>query len=64
MADALEKKIQVTLKRSTIGRPETQAVIARTLGLRKIGDVAIHTETPAIRGMVRKIIHLVQVKEV
>ena len=64
MAEALEKKIQVSLKRSTIGRPGTQAAIVRTLGLRKIGDVAIHDETPAIQGMIRKVIHLVEVKEV
>lgn len=54
-------KIKITLKRSFIGRQEAQRVIARTLGLNKIGDTAVHEDTPAIRGMISKIPHLVEV---
>ena len=56
-------KLQVTLKRSPIGRPASQGVIARTLGLRKLNDRVIHEDTPAIRGMIRKISHLLEVQE-
>lgn len=59
----MAKKIQVTLKRSTIGRPETQKVIVKTLGLRKLNQTVIHNDNPAIRGMVEKVSHLVEVKE-
>lgn len=54
-------KIKITLKRSFIGRQEAQRVIARSLGLNRIGDVAVHDDTPVIRGMVAKIPHLVEV---
>ncbi len=57
-------KLQITLKRSLIGRPEDQRVTVRTLGLRKIGQSVVHNDNPAIRGMVNKVIHLVEVKEV
>ncbi|WP_199616537.1 50S ribosomal protein L30 [Paenibacillus alkalitolerans] len=57
-------KLQITLKRSLIGRPEDQRVTVRTLGLRKMHQSVVHTDNPAIRGMVNKVIHLVEVKEV
>ena len=56
-------KLQITLKRSPIGRPAIQGVIARTLGLRKLNDRVIQDDTPAIRGMIRKVSHLLEVKE-
>ncbi len=59
----MAKKIQVTLKRSTIGRPETQKIVVKTLGLRKLNQTVIHNDNPAIRGMVEKVSHLVEVKE-
>jgi len=57
-------KLQITLKRSLIGRPEDQRVTVRTLGLRKMHQSVVHNDNPAIRGMVNKVIHLVDVKEV
>jgi len=57
-------KLQITLKRSLIGRPEDQRVTVRTLGLRKLHQTVVHDDNPAIRGMVNKVIHLVDVKEV
>lgn len=55
-------KISITLKNSTIGRPSGQGVIAKTLGLKKLGDTVVHEDTPAIRGMVNRISHLLEVK--
>ena len=57
-------RLKVTLKRSTIGRPEKQVQTVKGLGLRKIGQSRLLENTPAVRGMVKKVIHLVDVEEV
>lgn len=56
-------KIRIKLVRSLIGRPEKHRRIVRGLGLRRINQVVEREDTPAIRGMVRKIPHLVQILE-
>nr|WP_221434342.1 50S ribosomal protein L30 [Geomicrobium halophilum] len=56
--------MEITLKRSLIGRPEDQCVTVRTLGLRKLHHSVIQNDDPAIRGMVNKVSHLVNVKEI
>lgn len=58
------KKLEVTLKRSTIGSTERQKATVRGLGLRRIGGSRVLENTPAVRGMVKKVIHLVDVAEV
>jgi large subunit ribosomal protein L30 len=60
---ASAKKIRVTLVRSPIGYPEPQKRTVRALGLRRLHQVVEHPDTPAVRGMVGKVIHLVQVEE-
>jgi large subunit ribosomal protein L30 len=60
----MAKQLQITLKRSLIGRPETQRVTVRTLGLRKLQQSVIHQDNPAIRGMINQVKHLVEVVEV
>jgi large subunit ribosomal protein L30 len=60
----MSKQLQITLKRSLIGRPESQRVTVRTLGLRKLHQTVVHNDNPAIRGMVNQVSHLVEVKEV
>jgi len=60
----MAKKLQITLKRSLIGRPEKQKVIVKTLGLRKVNQTVVHNDNPAIRGMINKVDHLVNVEEV
>ena len=57
-------KISVTLVKSTIGRKDDQIVTVEALGLKKIRDTKIHPDNAAIRGMVTKVSHLVEVKEV
>ena len=57
-------KLKVTLKRSTIGSNKDQIATIRGLGLRKIRSTRTLDNTPAIRGMVKKVIHLVDVEEV
>jgi large subunit ribosomal protein L30 len=60
----MAKQLQITLKRSLIGRPETQRVTVKTLGLRKLHQTVTHNDNAAIRGMVNQVSHLVEVKEV
>lgn len=57
-------KLEITLKRSVIGRPETQRVTVRTLGLKKTNSTVVHNDSPAIRGMINKVSHLLQVTEI
>ena len=49
--------------RSAIGRPDRQRRVLRALGLRRIGHQREHEDAPAIRGMIRKVRHLVSVQE-
>lgn len=60
----MAKQLQITLKRSLIGRPEDQRATVKTLGLRKLHQTVVQQDNPAIRGMVTKVSHLVEVKEV
>lgn len=57
-------KLQITLVRSVIGRPETQRVTVKTLGLRKLNTTVVHNDNPAIRGMINKVSHLLSVTEI
>jgi large subunit ribosomal protein L30 len=56
-------KLKVVLKRSLIGSTKTQRAIVAGLGLKRPNQESILDNTPAIRGMVRKVIHLVDVQE-
>ncbi|AOR96497.1 50S ribosomal protein L30 [Bacillus subtilis] len=56
-------KLEITLKRSVIGRPEDQRVTVRTLGLKKTNQTVVHEDNAVIRGMINKVSHLVSVKE-
>jgi large subunit ribosomal protein L30 len=58
------KRLKVTLKHSAIGRPDTQLNQVKGLGLRKIGSTRVLENTPAVRGMIKKVLHLVDVEEV
>lgn len=58
------KKIQLELVRSVIGTPRWMRTIVRTLALRKMRDKRVVTDNGAIRGMVARVSHLVQITEV
>ncbi len=57
-----EQMLEITLKRSPIGRPKRHRITLATLGLTKMHKTVRHRDTPAIRGMVRQVAHLVDVK--
>ena len=56
-----KKTITVRYKRSTIGCPKDQIDTVRGLGLRRIRDERTLENPPAVRGMIKKVIHLVEV---
>jgi large subunit ribosomal protein L30 len=60
----MANQLQVTLKRSLIGRPEPQRATVRSLGLTKLHQTVVHQDNEQIRGMINKVNHLVEVKEV
>jgi large subunit ribosomal protein L30 len=55
-------KLKVTQVRSGIGRPQTQRLTLKGLGLGRMHRTAILNDTLAIRGMIRKVSHLVKVE--
>ncbi len=58
-----DKTVKVTLRRSLIGeKPKTRATV-RGLGLRKINQTVEQTDGPALRGMLAKVAHLVEVDD-
>lgn len=59
----MSKKLKITLTRSVIGRPESQRKVVESLGLRKLNQTVEHNDNPAVRGMIKKVSHLVTVEE-
>ena len=55
--------ITVRLKKSTISCNEKQKANVRGLGLRKTGTVKTLENTPCVRGMIKKVIHLLDIVE-
>jgi len=60
----MAKKLRVTQRRSAINRPQDQKDTIRRLGLHRINDTVLKEDRPEIRGMIQKVIHLVEVEEV
>lgn len=60
----MSKKLEITLTRSVIGRKEKQVKTVEALGLKKIRQSVVLEDTPAVRGMIDRVSHLVAVKEV
>lgn len=61
--ETTNKTLFVTLVRSPIGYTKDQKATVLALGLRRMHQTIEHKDTPALRGMIQKIIHLVQVEE-
>jgi len=56
-------KLKVKQIRSIIDRPERQKLTIKALGLGRPNWEKIHNDTPQIRGMINKVVHLVEVSE-
>lgn len=56
-------KLKITLVKSMIGRPEKQRRMLRGMGLTRLNQTVELTDTPATRGMIQKVSHLVRAEE-
>jgi len=57
------KKLKVTQVRSTISCPKDQKLTIRAIGLKRINDSIEKDDSPAVRGMLFKVKHLIKVEE-
>jgi large subunit ribosomal protein L30 len=55
------RRVKVTLVKSTIGFGKKQAAVVQGMGLRRIRDTVELVDTPATRGMIHKVRHMVEV---
>ena len=58
-----EKTLRIKYVKSSIGYPKRQKGTIRALGLKHLGDVVEAQDNDVIRGMLRKVSHLVEVEE-
>jgi large subunit ribosomal protein L30 len=56
-------KLDITLVKSMIGRPEKHRKVLRGMGLTKLNKTVRLEDTPSVRGMINKVSHLVKAKE-
>ncbi|MBM3135687.1 MAG: 50S ribosomal protein L30 [Chloroflexi bacterium] len=59
----MRDKLRVTLVKSSIGYREQQKRTLRALRLRRLQQTVEHEDSPAVRGMIGKVEHLVKVEE-
>lgn len=56
--------LKITQVKGLVGTKQNQKDTIRTLGLHKIHQSVVREDTPAVRGMIRTVAHLVTVEEV
>jgi len=56
-------ELKITWVKSAIGRKEDQKRTIRALGLRRLGQTVVHSDSSTVRGMIRRVNHLVSVEE-
>lgn len=59
----MAKPIQVKLVRSPIGHPEKHRKVLQALGLTRLNRTVTLYSTPSILGAIRKVVHMVEVRE-
>jgi large subunit ribosomal protein L30 len=57
-------QLKIRQVRSSVGGKQYQRDTLRTLGLKRIGDSSTREDRPEVRGMIKKVAHLVAVEEV
>jgi large subunit ribosomal protein L30 len=60
----MAKQLKVTQTKSVISEKPNMRHTLRSLGLKRIGDSVVRDDTPANRGYVRTVAHLVKVEEI
>ncbi len=58
-----KKNLKIIWKRSAIGRTEDQKATIAALGLRRLNQSVVQPDNQVIRGMIKKVEHLVEVTE-
>lgn len=58
-----KRRLHVTYSKSAIGYKKDQKATIAALGFKKLGQTVEQPDTPAIRGMIAKVVHLVTVEE-
>ncbi|MFW6042282.1 MAG: 50S ribosomal protein L30 [Chloroflexota bacterium] len=59
----MAKKLRIKYVKSAIGYNKRQKKTIEALGFRKLYQTVEHSDSPAIRGMIDKVVHLVEVEE-
>jgi large subunit ribosomal protein L30 len=57
-------QLKISQTKSGIGGKQNQRATLRTLGLRRVGDVAVKEDRPEVRGMLATVSHLITVEEI
>lgn len=60
----MAKRLRITQVRSAVGRQKIQQRTLHALGIKRHQQSVVHNDTPAIRGMIAKLRHLLDVTEV
>jgi len=60
----MAKKLKITQTKSIIDRPKRQKLTIQALGLGRPNYSRVHNDTPQIRGMIKRVSHLVKVEEI
>ncbi len=60
----MASKLKIRQVKSAINRSGKQKKTIRALGIRRLNQTVVHDDHPCIRGMVKKVEHLVEVEEV
>jgi large subunit ribosomal protein L30 len=58
-----DKQLRITWVKSSIGYSQDQKATIKALGFRRLGQSVFRPDNPSIRGMVQKVIHLVEIDE-
>ncbi len=57
------RRLRITQRKSSIGYIRRQKLTIKALGIKRLNHSVTHLDTPQIRGMIRKVSHLVEVEE-
>lgn len=61
---AKQKQLKITQRRSVVGQKKSQRATMQALGFRRNYRTIVKNDSPAIRGMIKKVQHLIEVEEV
>jgi large subunit ribosomal protein L30 len=56
-------EVKITLVRSQIGKPAEQRAVLKGMGLTRMNKTVTLKDTPEVRGMIRKVSHMLRVEE-